>query len=120
MKRHGQCLQDRTCPQCGALTCEWCCQNDGKTCDNHKPPEERSAVVKVLVATAETQGERSNDFCHTVEGELVTWPALECSGESVDGGCGCRRALCGVGSLKATTTAKVVERTCDLAGELRG
>jgi len=65
--------------------------------------------MKLLVATGETQGRRSNDFCWAEEGEVVTFGS-ECPDELVDGPCGCRRALRGVGTRKATTTFRVVER----------
>ena len=65
-------------------------------------------MARVLVATREKQGQRKNDFCWATEGELVTF-SMECDGETVDGGCGCRRSFSGVESLLATTTAKVVE-----------
>jgi len=62
--------------------------------------------MKVLVATKETQGKRKNDFSYTDSGEPVRF-AFECDGESVDGRCGCRRSMCGMNSLKATTTVQV-------------
>lgn len=62
--------------------------------------------MKLLVATKETQGQRKNDFCHVPEGEVVHF-GFECDGETVDGGCGCRRSMCGLGCSKATTTMKV-------------
>ncbi len=65
--------------------------------------------MKILVATRETQGHRPNDFCWAEEGEIVTFGS-ECAEEIVDGPCGCRRALCGVRTRKATTTFRVVER----------
>jgi len=65
--------------------------------------------MKVLVVTKETQKQRENDFSWTDEGELVTF-ASECDGEAVDGVCGCRRAMSGLTSHKATTTMKVVEQ----------
>jgi len=64
--------------------------------------------MKVLVATAETQGKRKNDFCYVPEGEMVDTGGFECDGESIDGSCGCRRSFCGLKAHKATTTAKVV------------
>jgi len=64
--------------------------------------------MKVLVATSETRGQRKNDFGHATDGEIVTFGS-ECDGEPVDGVCGCRRAMIGVDSRKATTTFKVVE-----------
>jgi hypothetical protein len=52
--------------------------------------------MKVLVATDQTRGWRANDFCWTVEGELVFFPPLECAREhrrrlrlpALDGGFG--------------------------------
>ena len=64
--------------------------------------------MKALVATKETQGTRNNDFSWTQEGELVVFGA-ECDRESVDGRCGCRRAMSGLTTLKATTTVKVTD-----------
>jgi hypothetical protein len=64
--------------------------------------------MKVLTATKETQGKRSNDFCWTEEGELVNY-SFECDGETVDGSCGCKRSLAGLKTLKATTTVKVAD-----------
>lgn len=64
--------------------------------------------MKILVATKETQGQRKNDFCHANESEVVTFTS-ECDGESVDGGCGCRRSMGGTVSHKATTTMKLIE-----------
>lgn len=64
--------------------------------------------MKILVATKEAQGRRRNDFCHAQEGEPVRF-AFECDGESVDGKCGCRRAMVGIVTGKATTTFKVAE-----------
>ncbi len=66
--------------------------------------------MNILIATKTTQGKRSNDFSHAVEEELVMIPTLECDGESVDGQCGCRRAMVGLESGRATTTVKVIER----------
>ena len=34
--------------------------------------------MRVLVATSHTQGERPDDYCWTIEGELVRLPLLEC------------------------------------------
>jgi hypothetical protein len=34
--------------------------------------------MKVLTATSDTQGWRDNDFCWTVEGELVLLAPIEC------------------------------------------
>jgi hypothetical protein len=68
--------------------------------------------MKVLVATAETQGKRKGDFCFVPEGELVNTGGFECDGESIDGSCGCRRSFVGLKTHKAMTTAKVVELQC--------
>ena len=72
--------------------------------------------MKVLVATNRTQGLRSNDFHHCVEGELV-WIGLVCADDSKDpdGGCGCGRAFAGMNSHRATTTARVTELDLDFA-----
>ena len=66
--------------------------------------------MKVLTATSETQEWRDNDFSHTVDGELVFFPPLECGRGSVDDDCGCRRSMAGLTSHRATTTIKVLER----------
>ena len=68
----------------------------------------QNTLCRVLVATKETQGRRSNDFHWCQEGELVTFPASVCDGEEFDGACGCRRSMTGVHSLKGTTTVQVV------------
>lgn len=67
--------------------------------------------MKVLTATRETQGWRANDYCWAIEGELVIFIPLECSGGSVDDECGCRRGMGGMTSRRATTTMKVVDRS---------
>jgi hypothetical protein len=67
--------------------------------------------MKLLTATREQQGERTGDFCHAVEGELVVL-GFVCATDRADpdgGGCGCGRAFSGMGSLRATTTASVRE-----------
>jgi len=64
--------------------------------------------MKLLVSTKKTQGKRKNDFCWVDDGEIVTF-AFECDREEIDGTCGCRRALTGVKSRKATTTFEVAE-----------
>jgi hypothetical protein len=66
--------------------------------------------MKVLTATNQTQGWRDNDFCWTVEGELVFFTPLDCSRGYVDDHCGCRRSMAGLVSQRATTTIKVVDR----------
>ncbi|KFU75976.1 hypothetical protein SAMN04489729_1901 [Amycolatopsis lurida] len=66
--------------------------------------------MKLLVATAKTQGARENDFDHCVEGELL-WVAPPCGdGESSpDSRCGCGRAFGGLSSHRGTTTALVAD-----------
>ena len=66
--------------------------------------------MKVLAATRQTQGWRDNDFCSTVEGELVFFAPFECSRGFVDDDCGCRRSMAGLVRHRATTTIKVIER----------
>ncbi|MGH2827214.1 MAG: DUF7715 family protein, partial [Actinomycetota bacterium] len=51
-----------------------------------------------------------NDFCWTVEGELVFLAPLQCEPGSVDDECGCRRAMAGMVSHHATTTIRVAHR----------
>jgi len=70
--------------------------------------------MKVLLATKDGQGGRENDFCFCEEGELVSFPLMECANESLDGHCGCRRSLAGLTSGKGTTTFKVVELDIEL------
>lgn len=62
--------------------------------------------MKVLVATTEGQGLFDDDYCWTVEGELVYVQATMCSNPR----CGCDRGFAGMSSSRATTTAKVVDR----------
>jgi hypothetical protein len=66
--------------------------------------------MKVVTATSQTQGWRDNDFCWTVEGELLFFAPLECGRGSIDDNCGCRRSMAGLVSHRATTTMKVIER----------
>ena len=70
----------------------------------------------VLIATNELQGTIPDDYSFTVEGELVTPLAAECSsGER----CGCNRGFPGLASSFATTTAMVVDRPGVTEGDLR-
>lgn len=66
--------------------------------------------MRVLTATKRTQGQRSNDFSWTVEGELVTFPVIECGHGTIDDGCGCKRSMAGLASHRATTTVQVTDR----------
>lgn len=62
--------------------------------------------MKILVATAEGQGERPHDFFEAEEGELIM-PVVMC--DRLHEGCVCNRAMVGVRTGKETTTAVVVE-----------
>jgi hypothetical protein len=64
--------------------------------------------MKIIVSTKKTQGQRKNDFSWVPEGEILTF-GFECDGEIVDGSCGCKRSLCGVDCLKATTTMRIID-----------
>jgi hypothetical protein len=65
--------------------------------------------MKVLHATASTQGQRTDDFSFCTDGELVVLPAMQCTGERAEDPCGCARALAGAASQRGTTTAVVAE-----------
>ena len=69
--------------------------------------------MKIFVATEETQGIRSNDFCFVPEGEPVML-GFDCDGGSVDDSCGCKRSMVGFKCHKGTTTFKVVESDMSL------
>ncbi len=71
--------------------------------------------MKVLVSTKKTQKQRENDFSFVPENELLYF-GFECSGEKIDGSCGCKRSLVGVKCLKATTTMKVADGKLDEEG----
>ena len=60
----------------------------------------------VLVATKEQQGEMTNDYTWTVEGELVTPVVAECA---TPDRCGCATGFPGLASSRATTTAMVAD-----------
>jgi hypothetical protein len=67
-------------------------------------------MVRVLMATSETQGLRASDFSWVPDGELLCWGfACDRDRDNIDGGCGCCRSLSGVFSRRATTTFKVSE-----------
>lgn len=64
--------------------------------------------MKILTATAISQGARENDFNWAVEGELVLiQEPCATDKRNPDGGCGCGRAFAGTSSHRATTTAQV-------------
>jgi len=66
--------------------------------------------MKVLVATALSQGERAGDYNWCIEGELV-WVQEPCASDrrDPDGPCGCGRGFAGMSSHRPTTTARIVE-----------
>lgn len=63
--------------------------------------------MRVLVATGRGQGDHPGDYCHTIDGELVTPLVTECCEPER---CGCGRGFPGLASSRATTTALVVDR----------
>lgn len=67
--------------------------------------------MKLLVATAETQGQRASDFTWCIPGEVVIPAGFTCDtdrgSEDPDAGCGCARSFLGLSSRRATTTAAV-------------
>ena len=73
--------------------------------------------MKVLVATDAGQGEAPDDYCWTLEGELVTPLVAECARPQR---CGCGRGFPGFGSARATTTAMVVDLPHIGPAELEG
>ena len=62
--------------------------------------------MKVLIATTRTQGSFDGDYSAALDGELVSFPMLDCDCPD----CGCRRGMGGLSSHRATTTFEVVER----------
>jgi hypothetical protein len=71
-----------------------------------EPRIDKGVPVKALVATKRTQGSRSGDFCHAVEGELVCLPPVTCDCPD----CGCDRSIGGLSSRGGTTTFTIVDR----------
>jgi hypothetical protein len=69
---------------------------------------EKDTTMKILVATTETQGARTTDYSHGIEGELV-WLADPCDRGRDGYACDCTRAFTGLASSRATTTAMVVD-----------
>ena len=65
-------------------------------------------MIKVIVSTEKTQGQRYNDFCFVPEGELVMF-GFVCDRDKndPDSDCGCSRSLSGFNCRTATTTFKV-------------
>jgi len=68
--------------------------------------DRRDTDMKVLVATHESQGAHPDDYCATLEGELVTTLGSECCSPDM---CGCGRGFPGLASSMATTTAMVAD-----------
>jgi len=74
--------------------------------------------MRVLLATADTQGDRDTDFHWTVDGELLCFgigelpddPIHVCKHDQIDGACGCKRSMVGMESRNATTTILVADR----------
>lgn len=65
--------------------------------------------MRLLIATLETQGNRTSDFARCRPGELVMPHIHACADEAVDGGCGCRRSLVGFDSHQGVTTFSVAD-----------
>jgi hypothetical protein len=64
--------------------------------------------MRLLTATALTQGTRDNDYHWATEGELVTIdPPCDCDHGDPDNRCGCARGFAGMSSHRPTTTALV-------------
>lgn len=73
--------------------------------------------MNILVATARTQGERSNDYHFCIEGELVQLGVV-CAKDRADpdnGVCGCGRGFAGLNSHRATTTARIADLPLSMA-----
>jgi hypothetical protein len=64
--------------------------------------------MRVLVATARTQGDRANDYNFCIEGELVRINEV-CARDRGDPDGGCGRGFGGLNSHGATTTARIAE-----------
>ncbi|ABW09735.1 conserved hypothetical protein [Parafrankia sp. EAN1pec] len=68
------------------------------------------SLLRVLVATRQTQGQEPGDFTWAVPGELVRASDICARDEGdPDGSCGCGRSWVGLASGLATTTALVAE-----------
>ena len=68
--------------------------------------------MKVIVATSESQGERTTDYHFAIEGELIEIQE-PCGRDRRAGpgevGCGCSRGFAGLSSHRATTTVRIAE-----------
>ncbi|WP_194923170.1 DUF7715 family protein [Catenulispora pinisilvae] len=72
-----------------------------------KPKTAEAPVQRLLVATAQTQGRDTYDFCRTLPGEIV-YPG-PCLHPQPFGACGCTYSLVGVNSRERTTTFAVAD-----------
>lgn len=79
---------------------------------------EEDIVLKYIVATHRTQGERDNDSTSVPDGELVDIPGKSHE-DPDDTYCACARSFAGFSSRQATTTAEVVESDMTPAGYIR-
>ena len=62
--------------------------------------------MKIIVATKQTQGQRTDDFCYAREGEIVL---LSDDCDELHAGCNCHCSMVGAETGKGTTTMQVVE-----------
>ncbi len=93
--------------------------NTGRDHDSEQQAQQAPEVetlMKLLVATTKTQGDKKNDFNWLPNGEYVVM-GMVCDTDrgDPDGGCGCGRAFEGIDHLKSATTAEVVEVDFDRA-----
>lgn len=74
------------------------------------PADGEESILKVLVATTKTQGQRSTDFNYCIEGELV-WLSEPCATDArrLPNSCGCGRSFAGLASHRATTTGAIAD-----------
>lgn len=66
-------------------------------------------MVKVLVATARTQGMRATDYFRCIEGEIVHFGHVCAVDRDPERLCGCGHAFAGLNSHRGSTTAEVRE-----------
>lgn len=76
----------------------------------HEATLEQKDLMKIFVATKQTQGQRKNDFNSIDDGAWVTF-AMICDRDrsDPDGGCGCGRGMAGMTVGGATTTFCVAD-----------
>ncbi len=75
-------------------------------------------MLKYLVSTHRTQGQRDNDSTSVPDGELVDIPGKSHE-DPDDTYCACARSFAGFRSRQATTTAEVVESNMTPVGYIR-